>query len=119
MAGPKLGHCMRGRVVRVIDGDTVEIMLQMPATFRIKDLWSPELRGIDAVAGHRAKEALETLLPVDSIVKVDISTENADSFGDVISFGRPIAAVYRWEDEDPVSEIMISMGHGTRYKNGN
>ena len=113
------GHCMRATVSRVIDGDTVEVVLQMPATLRIKDLWAPELRGIDAIAGHRAKEALETLLPDGASVKVFVPTDQAQSFGDVISFGRPIAEVYRLGDDDPVSEIMIQMGHGTRYKNGN
>lgn len=114
-----LGHCMRASVIRVIDGDTVEVMLQMPATVRIKDLWAPELRGIDAIAGHKAKEALQTLLPENAAVVVFVPTDEAQSFGDVMSFGRPIAEVYRAGDDDPVSEIMIQMGHGTRYKNGN
>jgi endonuclease YncB( thermonuclease family) len=114
-----LGHCMRASVIRVIDGDTVEVILQMPVTIRIKDLWTPETRGIDRIAGHAAKEALETLLPVHAPIEVFIPTGEAQSFGDVMSFGRPVGEVYRVGDEDPVSEIMIQMGHGTRYKHGN
>ena len=118
MAGPELGHVMRAQIVRVIDGDTVQLLLQLPATVRIKDLWSPELRGIDAIAGHKAKDALEKLLPDGCQVKVKIGTEDASNLGDVFSFGRVVGEVYRMGDDDPVSEIMIQMGHGTRHKHG-
>ena len=118
MAGPAFGHVMRAQVVKVIDGDTVQLLLQLPATVRIKDLWAPELRGIDAIAGHKAKDALEKLLPQDCHVKVRIGTEDASSLGDVFSFGRVVGEIYRIDDEDPVSELMIQMGHGTRYKHG-
>ena len=75
-------------------------------------------QGIDAIAGHKAKEALEKLLPESCHVKVKIGTEDASNLGDVFSFGRVVGEVYRMGDDDPVSEIMIQMGHGTRHKNG-
>ena len=48
----------RARMLRVIDGDTVEVIVQYPVKIRLRNCWAPELHGDDKIAGQRAKEAV-------------------------------------------------------------
>ncbi len=73
-----------GRVTAIIDGDTVEVE---GCRIRLALIDAPE---IDELNGELAKEFLESLIPVGTLVKVD--QDNGQPF-DI--YGRIVAVIYR------------------------
>lgn len=116
MGHPPLGITARAIVERVIDGDTLDVVLQLPVRVRLLDCWAPETHGISASAGDLSKRALQDLCPHGSRVVVDVPTERATQVSDVLTFGRVLANVFRDGDEVSVSERMVSGNYATRTK---
>jgi len=116
MAAPPLGITARARMLRVIDGDTVDVQLEIPVRVRLKDCWAPELHGDDKIAGEKAKTALQLMAPVGTHLIVHVPTQEVDALAGVFTFGRVIADVYVREDDDSLNEHLVQMGHATREK---
>lgn len=116
MAAPPLGLTARATVHRVIDGDTVVLSHPWPMTIRLKDCWAPELTGDDSEAGDDARLALVELLDPPCDVIVHIPTGDASSLTSIMSFGRPVAEIWRYGQERSVSEEMVNLGHATAEK---
>lgn len=106
----------RGTVLRVVDGDTVEIAvdcgLRISQVRRIRLLGydAPELyRGETQEAGRSARDALALLLPVGS--RVYVATEL-----DRTSFDRLLGRVYvtmgGGDELFDVADLMVAAGHG-------
>lgn len=122
----------RAKCVRVIDGDTVDLdvdlgfYMRVHRRFRLLGINTPELRGgtdETKAAAQAAKQRVKELLfavPEDNNFPVDllIHTEKADSFG------RWLAAVMVFRDgnaEHPpawisIGDILIEEGLGVPYK---
>ena len=127
----------RAKCVRVIDGDTVDLDVDLGfhmralTRFRLLGVNTPELRGGDAdtkLAAQAAKKRAQELLfavPEDNSFPVDllIHTEKADSFG------RWLASVMIFTDTLPlipdgptlpawisISDILIYEGLGLPYR---
>jgi micrococcal nuclease len=110
---------------RVIDGDTVELVVDMGFHmscvhhFRLIGVDTPELRGGTAeskAAARRARDRVQDLLMPDGIAqKLIIHTEKADSFGrwlaKVMFFDESVAEPH-WRD---LSEVLIEEGLGEPY----
>jgi len=103
-------------MLRVIDGDTVDVQLEIPVRVRLKDCWAPELHGDDKIAGEKAKTALQLMAPVGTHLIVHVPTQEVDALAGVFTFGRVIADVYVREDDDSLNEHLVQMGHATREK---
>lgn len=116
MPAPPLGLTARAVVERVIDGDTVDVSLRIPVRVRLLDCWAPEIHGIDKIAGHRALEALEKMLPVGTRVHVHVPTEKVDALSGVFSFGRVLGDIFVEGDDESVSQLMVGQGMATRSK---
>jgi len=106
----------RARMNRVIDGDTVEVIVQYPVKIRLRNCWAPELHGDDKIAGQRAKEAVEMMAPSGTLLTVWIPTDEASSVGGVMTFDRVLGDVWIGEDEESLNEHLVAMGHATREK---
>lgn len=106
----------RARMHRVIDGDTVEVIVQYPVKIRLRNCWAPELNGDDKIAGQRAKEAVEMMAPSGTHLTVWIPTDEASSVGGVMTFDRVLGDVWIGEDEESLNEHLVQMGHATREK---
>ncbi|MCY4548168.1 MAG: hypothetical protein OXC28_07360 [Defluviicoccus sp.] len=111
MTGP--GPMLAATVVRVIDGDTVEVDARpwpgqtMRVAVRLSDYDAPELRGKCAAereAGAAAAAALERLLPAGAEVR--LAGVRNGSFA-----GRVVAQLVTAEGRDPV-EALLAAGHG-------
>lgn len=116
MSKPSLGLTARAVVARVVDGDTVDVYLTLPVRMRLLDCWAPETHGIDRIAGERAKEFLEKLLPQGAPVEVHVPTGDADALGSVLTFGRVLGHIYRPNEQETVSELMVGAGLATEAK---
>lgn len=118
---PPRGISTVGRVVRVIDGDTLEVLLQPPRlTIRLLDCWAPETRTKDLdekAAGLAAKKRLAELIDDQSVVIVLPTT---DKLSDSLTFGRVLGRVWLDIDGDgtldDVSAVMVDEGHATATK---
>ena len=113
---PPLGISARASVVRVIDGDTIEVVVSWPMTIRLKDCWAPETRGEERPRGLASKAYMESLLsPGDSVVFF-AGSDSAESLGDMLTFGRVIGKVWRSTDTMSVGDRMIEAGFATETK---
>ena len=114
---PEPGWTTRAYVLRVIDGDTLEIEVARKFRVRLKDCWAPELSGEHATEGAKARDALEAMIPPGSRVVVHVPTDPADvpEFAKATTFGRLVATVYDCYGRN-LSEAMIEAGHATKAK---
>lgn len=112
---PKPSITFRGRIAKVIDGDTIEIEVVRRVRVRIRDCWAPETRTRDLDEKQRglaAKAFLESIaFRQHAIVHVPMPS---DRFGDATSMGRVIGDV--WIGDDSIADVMIAAGHATRTK---
>lgn len=118
---PKPGIVARAKVVRVLDGDTVDVELRVPIRVRLTDCWAPEIRGDERAAGQASKHALAGMLPKGRNIVVHVPTQNARQFGDVLTFGRVLGSIwatFKGKGKRNVSTEMVKRGFATVTKNG-
>lgn len=113
---PPLGVTARAVVDRVIDGDTLLAHVQWPIRIRLKDCWAPELRGDHDGRGQAAKDHMEKIAPVGSRIVFNVDSHDASSLGDLMTFGRIVANVWREGDQESLSQIMVGTGFATESK---
>lgn len=108
----KPGKAQSATVVRVIDGDTVIVLLDdEKTTVRLLGIDAPEIahRGDTAPSecgGDGARERLETLLPKDAQIEItqDPISDRTDRYG------RRLAYISTSDDRD-VGKIMVAEGY--------
>ena len=116
MPAPPLGITARAEVERVVDGDTVDVVLRIPVRVRLLNCWAPETRGFDAVEGAKAKSQLEKMLPMGCRVVVHVPTAQVDAMSGVFTFGRVLAEIYHPMDDESISQQMVRTGLATEAK---
>ena len=116
MSAPPLGLCARAIVDRVIDGDTLDVLVTIPVRVRLLNCWAPEIRGEERPEGLVAKALLEQMAPVGSRVHVQIPSGDVEALPGVFSFGRVLGEVWRVGDDESLSELMVASGAATREK---
>ena len=103
----------KAKVTRVIDGDTIEVMVDLgfnvltQVRLRLLGVDTPELRSKDASERRRAKEAVTQLeeLGVRRDAKINIHSRKTGKYG------RWLADVYvkgKW-----INESLRELGHGS------
>lgn len=115
----------RAHVNRVVDGDTVDVDIDLGFGIILKDervrimgIDTPESRTRDKVEkifGLASKERLKELLGKETILKTQINKDGEDMKG---KFGRILGdfIVEEWEGEPRlVTEVMIEEGHAVKY----
>ena len=110
----------RARINRVVDGDTVDVDIELgfgvvltDERVRIMGIDTPESRTSDKVEklfGKAAKAKLQELLGDVSILKTQIAKDGEDMKG---KFGR-VLGDFKCGDKT-VTEIMIEEGHAVPY----
>lgn len=116
MSAPPLGVTARAVVRRVVDGDTLDVSIEIPLRLRLLDCWAPEIHGIDRIAGQNAKEKLSELLPVGKQVHVHVPTAEVDALGGILTFSRVLGHVFVPGEKESISEQMVAMGLATKEK---
>ena len=114
------------KIVKVIDGDTVDVDIDLGFGIWMKDervrimgIDTPESRTRDKVEkkfGLAAKERLKSLLGKTSVLKTQVSKSGEDMKG---KFGRILGDfdVYCYDTDSwrPVTKVMIDEGHAVEY----
>ena len=120
MQKPPLGITARCRVARVLDGDTLDVELRIPARIRLLSCWASESRTKDAeqkLKGLAAKQHLKDLA-ANGLGRVFIPTEEARSMSDVLTLERLLGRVWLDGDEQDLSERQVAAGHAITTKGG-
>lgn len=111
---PPLGITARATIDRIIDGDTIVVLVHnLIWHVRLLDCWAPE-RG--TTEGHDATAAMKAIAVPGAKCRVHIPTEDARSPMDVVTMGRVLGHVWLEGDEDSLSHHMVSLGHATVEK---
>lgn len=113
---PALGITARAEVERVVDGDTVDVVLRIPVRVRLLDCWAPELHGDDRVAGNAAKVQMQKFLPVGSHVVLNVPTAKVDAMAGVLTFGRVLGHIYHPGKDESISVQMVRTGLASEVK---
>jgi endonuclease YncB( thermonuclease family) len=127
MKEPPRGITTDCKVVRVIDGDTVDVAITRTVRVRLLDCWAPETRTKDAkekVKGIESKKYLNNLLKqvfyndlaarkqkkITLFIPADEQGELKDNF----TFSRVLGRLF--VDGEDVSERMVESGKATKDK---
>lgn len=109
---PQPGVTTRCRIIRVVDGDTVDVQVTYPLRVRLKDCWAGEL---PTDAGRGAAQALtKRALSREAILQ--IPTGQAHNAMDVFTFGRVVGTLWLPGEDQSLNEWMIANGHATAEK---
>jgi endonuclease YncB( thermonuclease family) len=117
---PPKGFCIDGRIVRVIDGDTLVVRSEVEYRVRLLDCWAPESRtkDIDEKTRGLTSKARMTELAQDKSCRVFMPT--ARSMTDMMTFGRVLGRIWITQDGKPeaidLSGLMVSEGLATTTK---
>ena len=101
------------RVVKVIDGDTVDVELRTTIRVRLDDCWAP---GKDTKDGKAATREVERLLPVGSRCLLQVCLKGARTMADILTFGRVLGRIYRQPYGD-IGEHLVQNKLAAREKN--
>lgn len=116
---PPYGLTFRAKVVRVLDGDTIDVEVTRKVRIRLIDCWAPEVRTRDEqekLRGYAAKTYLEDLIQNEQ-VRVHVPVEPGQRVGESFSFSRALGHVWlEGGGEQTIAETMISAGHATRTR---
>ena len=103
------------RVVRVVDGDTIEVTVQQVYRVRLLDCWAPETHGPDKADGLAAKEHLRNYIEqhgMSAVLSVPWHADVAKSW----TMGRVLGNVWMSGQEKSLSEIQVESGHAKKAK---
>lgn len=101
----------QGRVERIVDGDTIDFSIDLGfhiyfrEKMRLADYAAPEIDGVEKPLGDLAKQKLEELLPVGTIVV--LRSKKTDKYG------RWLAEVV-WENST-LGNYLIAQGYGVAW----
>ncbi|WP_210185673.1 thermonuclease family protein [Bauldia litoralis] len=112
-------YLYRAEVVRVVDGDTIDVDIDLgfyiwirKQRIRMLDIDAPEMRGESKVVGAAATEYLKTLIDgKEVILRTSKGKDGADRDD---SFGRWLGTVYL--DGLDVNQEMIRAGQAVPYE---
>ena len=106
-------------VLRVIDGDTIEVDIDLgfstiikKRSVRLKGIDTPETRTRDLVekkAGLRAKERVEDLCPPGSVITLRTTIDKGDKYG------RILGEIYVKGVVQSVNKLLLEEGHAVVY----
>jgi micrococcal nuclease len=111
-------YTYQARVVRVVDGDTVDLMIDLgfgihrAQRVRLDGIDAPEIRGGDPLvkaAGLRTKAYLEEVLAEGKLIKL-ISTHYD-------KWGRAVGKIWR-EEGIEIGEELLKLGLAKPYREG-
>lgn len=112
---PVTGLTINGRVVRVVDGDTLVCESVVRYHVRLIDCWSPESRTTDLVEKKKGLQSKLRMTELSENKQVRIQIPFGNEVGDSITMGRVLGRVWL-EDGRDLSEIMVTEGLATKAK---
>lgn len=117
MTAPRPQYVYRAKVVRVIDGDSCVLTLDLGChvtitrSVRLLGIDTPEVVGTTREAGIAAREYARTWV-ADGRLVVETRLDANDKYG------RLLATIYRTGDGACLNQDLISSGHAVPYDGG-
>ena len=109
---PELGWTTEATLSRVVDGDTIEVVIERRVKIRLKDLLVAEKNTLE---GKKAKAFVEDIIkPGDKLI-VFLPARHPERLLDVTSFDRLVGDVYLAEGNN-LADVICDSGNG-RYVN--
>jgi endonuclease YncB( thermonuclease family) len=118
VSAPPTGYCTNCTVVRIIDGDTVEVEIVKRVPVRLLDCWSPELRTKDQqekLLGLAAKARLTELAKGKSAT-LFVPTSEAGNINDIDTMGRVLGRLWIEGETESLSEMQVKAKHASTKK---
>lgn len=114
---PRPGYTTPAHVVRVLDGDTIEVQIVKTIHVRLLDCWAPEVTGATRQRGLESKAFLQALLG-DGKIMLEVPTESngLGDMGSLFTFGRVLGRV--WSGGIDVAAAMVAAGKAQKTKAG-
>ncbi|MCA9313846.1 thermonuclease family protein, partial [Candidatus Saccharibacteria bacterium] len=112
------GIIFPGKVVNVVDGDTVDVEVRRVVRIRMLDCWAPESRTRDLAEkkeGLKAKDALQKVLYGRDVI-VQVPIESDARFGEAMSMSRVLGRVIDRHTKVDYSEYMVKNGYASKTK---
>lgn len=110
-------YCYPARVVRVIDGDTLDVRLDLgfgiarETRVRLLGINCPEVHGASKTAGLAAKAFVEAVCkPGDELLVQSRALQPASD-----AFGRALAFVWVGEADRTLNDLLIQKGFAVAY----
>jgi len=115
-APPDLGVTLPGRVVNVVDGDTLDVAVTMVVRVRLLDCWAPESRTKDAAEKQRGLAAKAALKALADGKPCRVSIPLTGDLKQSLTLERVLARVWIDGDKVDLSEHQVKAGHATKEK---
>lgn len=107
---PPTGWTTSGRIVRVLDGDTIEMEVVKRIRVRLLDCWAPETRGDERDSGMVSRQYLHDMAHQQPAI-LHVPTVGSRHVGEATSMGRVLGIVWLAGDRHSLSDRMIESGH--------
>lgn len=117
---PGTGITHSCEIVRVLDGDTLEVRITSTAIVRLLDCWAPEVNRTDDPGekprGLLSKSHLERLAMPGAAAILQVPFSDRGRFGDDMTMGRVLGNVWIVGQTKSLSELQVDAGHATVAK---
>jgi endonuclease YncB( thermonuclease family) len=113
---PPLGMTLPGKVINIVDGDTLDVETSLVVRVRLRDCWAPESRTLDHEEKKRglASKANLKLIAEGKYCRVNVPISRF--LTNSLTLDRVLGSV--WLDGEPqdVSTLQVQGGFATRTK---
>lgn len=119
---PPPGITFDAKVLRILDGDTIEATVNLPIVFKVRllDCWAPETRTKDKAEKLRGQLAKAYLTQIIGSEPLRVHVPGRRRLEDMTSLGRVLGRAWITADGVPmsvdVSSRMVQAGHATATK---
>jgi micrococcal nuclease len=113
MSAPVPGLTVSGRIVRVIDGDTVEFEVTRRIRVRLLDCWAPESRTKDLREKRRglfAKSNMQKLVESCSDATLFVPASSHGDLSGLFTMGRVLGQLWRKGDVHSLAQLQVLAG---------
>lgn len=108
---PEPGFTTEAKIIRVIDGDTIEVEVRRTLKVRLLDCWSPDKTEKDSLAKRYIEEKSGE---EEGKCILSIPAKNPLRLTDINTFDRILG--YLWIGDECVNDKLVEMGLATREK---
>lgn len=112
---PQPGITHSCEVVRVLDGDTIEVRVESTMVVRLLDCWAPETHRTDDPTekqrGLLSKAHLQSICRPGDQAIVNVPFGSKSHFGDDMTMGRVLGNVWIVGNTKSLSELQVAAGH--------
>ena len=117
---PPVGWSTDADLLRIVDGDTLDVSICLVVRVRLIDCWAPETRTLDLNEKRRGQAAKLYLQNLVDERRVRVHIPGRRRLSDMLTMDRVLGRVWLIDNGAPaardLSTMMIAAGHATRVK---